>query len=105
MRTNGTIAYEITPEGSLNEYGEPVAAASTWSAPTECAISVISDNRKGRYEDGIFRQASFSILIEGDAAEQQFSRIRLTRAAEQLGEFQVQSVTPVPTAGRTKIIV
>ena len=64
MRTNGTLRYEILIGGGINEYGEPIPARSEWSEPIDCSIKTNSDNRIGRYEDGVFRMASFTIMIE-----------------------------------------
>lgn len=105
MRYNGTLKYQtLTENGQVNEYGEPVAAQVSWSDPVPCSIKTNSDTRKGRYEDGEFRMASFTVLIEyreGFAAE----RVKLERLGEDLGEFQVISVEPLTTVGRIQIMV
>ena len=103
MRTNGTLQYEVVEGGGLNEYGEPIAAQSNWSDPIPCSIKTNSDTRKGRYEDGIFRQASFLIIIE--LAVFPNSRISLVRNGENLGEYDVLSSEPLTTVGRTQIMV
>ena len=66
MRYNGTLRYEILTEGGIDEWGEPIEARSDWSDPLPCSIKTNSDNRKGRYEDGEFRQAYWlhSIFID-----------------------------------------
>lgn len=105
MRYNGTLKYQtLTENEQVNEYGEPVAAQVSWSDPLPCSIKTNSDTRKGKYEDGEFRHASFTVLIEyreGFAAE----RVKLERLGEDLGEFQVISVEPLTTVGRIQIIV
>ena len=103
MRTNGTLQYETIVGGGVNEYGEPIAAQSEWSEPIPCSIKTNSDNRRGRYEDGIFRIASFDILIE--LAEFPHNTVKLNRLGEELGEYQVLSAEPMTTVGRTKITV
>lgn len=103
MRTNGTLRYEIVEGGDLNEYGEPIAAQSDWSDPIPCSIKTNSDTRKGKYEDGIFRQASFIILIE--LAAFPHKRISLERNGESLGEFDILSSEPLTSVGRTQIVV
>lgn len=103
MRTNGTLRYESVSDGGFNEYGEPIEAQSAWSDPIPCSVKTNSDTRKGVYEDGEFRQASFTILIELD--EFPHKRISLERQGESLGEYRVLSSEPLTTVGRTQIIV
>lgn len=103
MRTNGTLRYEIIEGGALNEYGEPIAATSSWSEDIPCSIKTNNDTRKGKYEDGNFRQASFIILIE--LAVFPHRRISLARLGEELGEYDVLSSEPLTTVGRTQIVV
>lgn len=104
MRTNGTLQYLKVVLGGENEYGEPIEATTEWSDPIECSIKTNSDNRKGKYEDGEFRMASFTVLIESDE-EAQFERVKLTRHSEELGEFRVMSREPLTTVGRIQILV
>lgn len=104
MRANGTLEYRIAIEDGLNEYGEPIDSTIVWSNPIKCSISVIRDTSNGKYEDGKFRQSSYNVLIEG-VKEVNFSTIRLTRRGENLGEFEVLSVEPLTSVGRTRIVV
>lgn len=103
MRCNGTLRYEIVRGGGVNEYGEAVEAVSEWSDPIPCSIKTNSDTRRGKYEDGEFRQASFTVLLELFAFP--FLRVALVRHGENLGEFPVMSSEPLTTVGRTQIIV
>lgn len=103
MRTNGTLRYEILVEGGVNDYGEPDPAHSEWSEPIDCHIKTNSDNRLGRYEDGIFRMASFTIMIELEKFP--YNRIKLERLGEALGEYEVINAEPLTSVGRTKITV
>lgn len=104
MRINGTLQYQkLTPAG-VNKFGEPKPATIEWSDPIECLIKTNTDNRKGVYEDGEFRQASFLVHLEArnDAA---FDRIRLYRQHESLGEYRIMSREPLTSVGRIQIIV
>ena len=103
MRTNGTLRYEILINGGVNEYGEPVPARSEWSEPIDCSIKTNSDNRIGRYEDGVFRMASFTIMIE--LAKFPYNSIKLERLGEYLGEYKILNAEPLTSVGRTKITV
>lgn len=105
MRYNGSLKCQtLTGNEQMNEYGEPVAAQVSWGDPVPCSIKTNSDTRKGRYEDGEFRMASFTILIEfvaGFAAD----RVKLERNGEELGEYRVLSVEPLTSVGRIQIMV
>lgn len=103
MRYNGTLRYEILSEGEVDEYGEPNPAQCAWSEAIPCSIKTNSDNRKGRYEDGVFRQSSFTILLE--CIPFPYNRVKLERLGEALGEFRVMSVEPLTTVGRIQIVV
>jgi hypothetical protein len=107
MRTNGTLQYQVLSPGGVDDNGEPIAPTETWSNAIDCSIKTNSDNRKGAYEDGEFRMASFIILLEEDA-KQNFigiKRIKLMRGAEALGEYRVICSEPLVTQGRFQIMV
>lgn len=103
MRTNGILRYEVVREGGVDEYGEVIAPSSEWSEPIPCSIKTNSDNRKGKYEDGEFRQASFTVLVE--LTPFPYGRVSLQRSGEELGEYRVLSSEPLTSVGRTQIIV
>ena len=110
MRVNGSMQYEIVTGGGVNEYGEPIVSASTWSESIPCSISTNTDTRRGRYEDGLFRQASFCILIERQANRAidvftDIKRVRLMRGVEMLGDYFVLQVIPADSVGRVQIDV
>lgn len=107
MFTNGFLQYEIVnDDAEFNQYGEPVSgAASEWSKPIACSIKTNQDNRKGRYEDGEFRIASFIVMLEDGCERFNANRIRLERYGNTLGEFRVQSIEELRTVGRLQIIV
>lgn len=87
----------------MNEDGEPIKGTTIESTPIPCAIITNSDTRKGVYEDGEFRQASYTILIEEQAFH--YERIKLQRGREEIGEFRVLRATPLLTMGRVEILV
>lgn len=107
MFTNGFLQYEIVnDDAGFNQYGEPISeVASEWSNPIPCSIKTNSDNRKGKYEDGEFRVASFVVLLENGGKPFGANRIRLERYGSALGEYRVQSIEELRTVGRLQIIV
>lgn len=107
MRTNGKLQYQIHSHPTVDDNGEPAASVSAWSADIACCLKTNSDNRKGVYEDGEFRVASLTVLLEADAKQQfqDIKRVKLWRGAEYLGEYRVLSSEPLTTQGRFQIIV
>lgn len=107
MRTNGTLQYQTLTQPTVDVNGEPIAAQETWSDAIPCNIKVNSDNRKGKYEDGEFRVASFIVLLEADAKRNYdaVKRIRLMRGSEELGEHRVLCSEMLSTHGRFQITV
>ena len=95
--------YGLNADEVLSEWGEPIKAQSAWSEAIPCSIKTNSDNRKGRYEDGEFRQASFTILVE--CIPFPYNRVKLERMGENLGEYRVMNAEPLTTVGRTQIVV
>ncbi|MCQ2299703.1 MAG: hypothetical protein MJZ81_06235 [Bacteroidales bacterium] len=109
MRINGLI-YAMLPEGTegieFDIDGNPVAAGISWSEGIECSVQTVRDTRKGVYEDGNFRQASFSILVEEvTEALRNAGIVRVERLGEDLGEYRVMSIEPLETVGRVRIMV
>jgi len=119
MRTNGYFQYEIllTDGSDFDEYGNPIARTSvSYSQSVECLIKTISDNRKGVYQDGNFRQSSFEITAEYSdslfSELQSAKRIMLQRNQnvgyapfEELGSFDILKVEPLLTVGRLLLVV
>lgn len=103
MRCNGYIKRFLSQDEAIDEFGEPVAQQTSWSDPIPCSIKTNNDTRKGKYEDGEFRQASFIILIESESFDAE--RVKLSRLGEELGEYRIMSVEPLVTVGRTQIMV
>ena len=104
MRTNGYLQVKIVTEGGFNDDGEPVSGGVDWGSEIPCSIKTLTDNRKGRYDDGEFRIASFIILIE-ERNDFYPSHIKLTRYDVELGEYKVQSIEPLKSVGRIQIQV
>lgn len=105
MRYNGTIQFEQTSTGGINEYGEPIPAKTEWGEPIKCSIKANSDTRKGIYEDGKFRQASYVVLIETRTLPGGIQRTRLKRFTENLGEHDILNIEPLLSVGRIQILV
>lgn len=105
MRTNGTLRFSTYIPGGFNDDGEPIAGHDGWSEAIPCSIKTVTNNSKGRYEDGKFNQASYEVLVEPDERLLGITRVKLVRGEIELGEYPVQG-RPTPTVmDRIKIIV
>lgn len=102
MRTNGVLRYQIISRNGFNDDGEPIAS-DAWSDVIPCSIKTVTNNSKGRYEDGKFNQASYEVLVETIPLD--VRRIRLERDGILLGEYPIQGLPTPTTMGRVKIIV
>lgn len=103
MRRNGYIRYKIHMDEGMNEFGEMIPASACWSDPIPCMIRTVKEDRAGSYTDGEFMKASYIILME--SARLEMDRVSIERYGEDLGEFRVLSVDPIPSMGRLKIMV
>lgn len=110
MRTNGYLYIKQSAAASgeatgFDGDGDPISGTPTFSSPIPCSIKTVTDSRKGRYEDGIFRQASFEVLLEQPSEPFTAKEIRLERFGETLGDYSVQSVEQATLLGRIIITV
>lgn len=110
MRVNGLLYPKLAeaPSGSMdgfNEDGDPIKGVPEYGEAIPCHIKTVTDNRRGRYEDGEFRQATFEVLVEQPAEHFRATEVKLLRDGDDLGEFKVQSVEPLAVLGRIRITV
>lgn len=110
MRVNGLLYIKRAAtlpgaESGFNEDGEPIKGNPEYGEPIPCHIRTITDNRRGRYEDGEFRQASYEVLLEQPREHFTADKVKLCRYGDLLGEYDVQSVEPLTVLGRIRITV
>lgn len=107
MRTNGYLYYpNAVTAPQFDEDGVPLSTpSSTWSDAVPCHIRTVSSTSKGTYEDGVFHQASYEVLVERNAIPENTQKVKLVRGAVELGEFQVQGYPETINLDRIKIIL
>lgn len=107
MRTNGYLQYPLSATApQFDEDGVPVSTSSpTWSDKIPCYIRTVSSTSKGIYEDGVFHQASYEVLVERNTIPENTQKVKLVRGQVELGEKQVQGYPEVINLDRIKIIV
>jgi len=101
----GTIATRVTEGGGLHPTtGEPIPVTFIWTDETECLYTPVQNSNQGRYTDGTFKQASYTITTEKmDFAAQ---LLRLTNSRGQVAyEGEIISVEVLEDIQRVKIIV
>lgn len=106
MFINGYIYKSTTTSSYIDSTtGELVSSEQSWDAGAPCCITTNSDTRRGVYDDGEFRQASYTVIIEMNGKHYSAETVKLERNGEELGEFRVLSIEPITTMGRVKIVV
>ena len=96
MRTNGTLQYSISSGGGFDEGGAPIPESETWSEEIPCSIKTVTNNSRGRYEDGRFDQTTFDVLVEYGTIPLSVTFVKLARNGVFLGDFRLQG-KPIPT--------
>ena len=95
---NGKLGYTNTTAtaGDLDEHGMPVAASSTPSVEVVCTITTLSEDRKGRYDDGRYRNCMYSVTCNMEDVGVEFNLVKSVHLSHDikgdLGNFQVQRI-------------
>jgi hypothetical protein len=101
----GTIATRVTAGGGINQLtGEPIPVTFIWTEEIECRYTPVQNSNQGRYTDGTFKQASYTITTgRMDFAAQ---LLRLTNSRGQVAyEGEIISIEVLEDIQRVKIIV
>lgn len=91
---NGTASWLDSYVNVLDEEGNPQNTEGLYSE-SECYISTLQEDRKGRYDDGRYRNCSYSVMFDMDEVSVNFSPKSITLTHENkgsLGEFTVQRI-------------
>ena len=92
---NGTMRYtNASGTADLDSNGLPVAASGAEQS-CQCTISVLAEDRKGRYDDGRYRNCSYSVTCNLEEVSETFNptSVRLEHEFKgDLGYFTVQRV-------------
>jgi hypothetical protein len=97
---NGTMTYTdptAKPQADLDENGLPVSASSVYNQlSVVCTISTLSENRKGRYDDGRYRNCQYSVTCNLEDVGTAFNSVKSVSLNHDikgnLGTFQVQRI-------------
>lgn len=106
---NGTLRYATTMiGGDLDEYGNPVPANEADINEVPCTITALTENRKGKYEDGQYKNSAYSVTCDLEKVGNSFNpkTIQLTHEFKgYLGDFQVQRIEYYKLTGTVEIWV
>ncbi len=105
---NGYMKYRLADRGNdLDDNGYAVSDTG-FSGECRCTITVITDNRKGRYDDGQYRNASYSITCNMEDVSDTFNPTAVSLTHDNkgnLGVFQVQRVEYYNLTGTIEVWV
>ncbi|MBR1809604.1 MAG: hypothetical protein IJ776_09505 [Paludibacteraceae bacterium] len=106
---NGTLRYASATAGSdLDENGNPIPACDADMNEIECTITAQSENRQGRYEDGQYKNGSYSVTCDMEKVGKSFNPKTIQLIHEfkgYLGDFQVQRIEYYKLTGTIEIWV
>lgn len=105
MRTNGVLQYDMSIGGGYDEGGNPIPLDESWSEDVPCLIRNVTNNSRGRYEDGKFNQTSYDVLVESGQMPLTSTRVRLVRNSVPIGEFPIQGIPELTSMDRIKFSV
>lgn len=91
---NGILTYGSNASTRLDMYGNPVAIQCSEDA-VKCYINTTSENRNGRNDDGLYKSATYSALIDMDSVGENFNPKTISLIHERkgdLGKFPVQRI-------------
>lgn len=96
---NGTMTYNdpTVRQSDLDRNGLPVAASSQDNMlEVVCTISTLSENRKGKYDDGRYRNCQYSVTCNLEDVGTAFNSVGSVSLSHDikgdLGTFQVQRI-------------
>lgn len=95
---NGILIYSETAalQPDLDENGLPVAVAEGEKLNVECTITTLTEDRKGRYDDGRYRNCRYSVTCNLEDVGYGFKDVKTVTLDHDiqgiLGTFQVQRI-------------
>ena len=106
---NGTLRFaSATAGGDLDEHGNPVPATDADMNEVQCTINVSQENRSGSYEDGRYKNYSYSVTCNLEDVGETFNPRTVQLVHENkgnLGDFQVQRIEYYKLTGTVEIWV
>jgi len=101
----GTISTRVTTGGGLDpNSGEPTPVTFGWASEIECLFAPAQNSSQGRYTDGTFKQASYTITTEKMDFVAKLLRLTNSRG-DVVCENEIISVEVLEDIQRVKIII
>lgn len=103
---NGVLSYrDNSGEMLFDKIGRPLPKSEEWTSGVACLVRTSSDDRQGRYKDGVFHKVSMTIYTE-TRLPLTAERIRVVRDEnDDLGEHAIVSMEWLAHVGCMKIFV
>lgn len=97
---NGTMSYadpSVEAQTDFDEKGLPIASSEeTTDLSVICTISTLSEDRKGRYDDGRYRNCQYSVTCNLEDVGNEFNSVKSVTLNHDikgsLGTFLVQRI-------------
>lgn len=95
---NGILSYSLAAEQQpdLDSNGLPIPAATDEPVSVICTVTTLSEDRKGRYDDGRYRNCTYSVTLNLEDVGNQFRTVNTVTLDHDikgpLGTFQVQRI-------------
>lgn len=95
--TNGNMLYSRTSDNGVtyDSEGNPVAAVDGRQKKTRVFIDVITENRRGRYDDGRYSNVEYEVSLDYDDVPKGFNPSSISLMHDRkgdLGTFTVQRI-------------
>jgi hypothetical protein len=107
--SNGTMRYSsATTGGDIDENGLPIKAQHVDMNEVVCTITTASENMKGKYDDGRYKQVSYSVTCNLEDVGNGFNPKTISLEHEDkgsLGTFTVQRIEYYKLTGTIEIWV
>jgi len=92
-----TYTYPIVGKSELDGNGLPIPAyGSVGQVEVVCTISTLSENRKGKYDDGRYRNCQYSVTCNLEEVGTEFNSVKSVALRHDikgnLGSFQIQRI-------------
>ena len=102
------LLFPLTSEEYLDDNGNPISTQNIIGKECRCTINSLSENKKGRYEDGQYNNATYSVSFNMDDVGEKFVPQLVSLIHDykgDIGSFQVQRVEHYPITRTIEIWV
>lgn len=100
----GFINAQIVVPGHIDDNGIPVSGSVSWGDDVECKYFAVTNDNKGRYNDGEFKRIAYEITTENMDFDAKIIRLKDSKGRV-ICEKEVQSLEELEDVQRVKITI